>query len=587
MQDGLDFDILYDIVIVGGSAGGMSVAVASRRSGLQRVRVLEASNRVVFSDLIGEAQVDVGYGEELVSIDTTPMADGSAVLVVNTNRLSYRTRAAMIATRSTKEGWEPSIPYAASDRIHIDSLPDTHDEDVLVIGHTDRAVELVAEAAAGGHRVVFAANDIDPTRLSPAGDNALRRLERERAITVLYRSNPDEIGIVDGFPLAYFDDRRTPDLEFDHVIFPAERRTLSPAEVGATDDAVNSGLLWFLGEEPNGAPAVTAPSFRIDRDIATAVFPEIDLPPPPSTIRRVSRLHGAVEELRDESYNAVITRFEPTHSDLWVLRVKPDTGDTLFVPGQYASLGLGYWEPRVDEGEDDNLDEKWDKLIRRSYSISSRIFDENGYLADEPAHEELEFYIVLVGLTPDNTPALTPRLALKRPGDRLYLGPKVAGRYTLKHVTSPSDTVVFLGTGTGEAPHNAMAVELLRKGHTGPIVSAVSVRQWVDLGYIEKQRTLEERYPNYHYMPLPTREADIEKTYLQTVMEKDMMQEQFGIPLEPGSTHVFLCGNPSMIGLPEDGEYPETTGVIEILEGKGFTLDKRGEPGNIHYEEYW
>ena len=46
-----------------------------------------------------------------------------------------------------------------------------------------------------------------------------------------------------------------------------------------------------------------------------------------------------------------------------------------------------------------------------------------------------------------------------------------------------------------------------------------------------------------------------------------------------------------MIGLPEDvdgGEkFPETIGVVQLMSERGFTLDRRKEPGNIHYEEYW
>ena len=96
--------------------------------------------------------------------------------------------------------------------------------------------------------------------------------------------------------------------------------------------------------------------------------------------------------------------------------MKPDHGDVHHLPGQYASLGLGYWEDRIDDAEDPGLDERWDKLVRRSYSISHRIFDEHGYLAQERDTTELEFYIVLVPPTDDNIPGLTPRLALKRPG---------------------------------------------------------------------------------------------------------------------------------------------------------------------------
>lgn len=578
---------VHDLLILGGSAGGLSVAVSSLRSGLNLIRVVEPSSSVAFPELVGDNLLDVGYGETVSSIDV----EGDD-LVVNTNRLSYRARAVMVAERKLADGWEPSMPAPLdSDRVHIDALPQVSDADVLVIGHSDHAVELSAAAVQAGHRVVLAAEGMDPETLSPAADNMLRRLERERRITVLYRSTPDQISLVDDFPMAFFDDRRTPDLEFDHVVFASPRRTLSPADVGATDQAIATGRVFFLGDPDDTAPATTVPGATIGTAIAEACFPGLDLPEPASPVRRRARHTGAIDELRTEHYNAVITYFEPTHSDLWVLRVKPDHGDTSFLPGQYASLGLGYWEERIDEAVDPKLDGKWDKLIRRSYSISSRMFDENGYLTDERGLDELEFYIVLVKPTDENVPALTPRLALKQPGDRIYLGPKVAGRYTLAAVDNPTDTVVFLSTGTGEAPHNAMIVELLRKGHTGPLISAVSVRQWADLGYTAKHRQLEKQYSNYHYVPLPTREPDVPKRYIQDLVRDGAFVTDFDVSLDADSTHVFLCGNPAMIGLPEehDGaeQWPETPGVVGLLNEAGFTLDKRKQPGNVHYEEYW
>ena len=60
------------------------------------------------------------------------------------------------------------------------------------------------------------------------------------------------------------------------------------------------------------------------------------------------------------------------------------------------------------------------------------------------------------------------------------------------------------------------------------------------------------------------------------------------VSLDPATTHVYMCGNPAMIGIPdEEGVFPATTGVVELLVERGFTIDKRGQPGNIHYEEYW
>jgi ferredoxin--NADP+ reductase len=392
--------------------------------------------------------------------------------------------------------------------------------------------------------------------------------------------------------MAYFGDRRTPDLQFDHVVFAPPRRTLDPSRLGITAGALVSGRVWFQGtDEPEPGQQVS-PGWRIGLDIARSCFPELTLPEPAPPTARLRRHTAAIDELRAEHYNATITKFEPTHSDLWVLRVKADHGDTSHIPGQYASLGLGYWEDRVDAAEDPGLDRRWDKLIRRSYSISNRIFDQHGYLVDDTGGDELEFYIVLVPPTDTNIPALTPRLALKRPGDRLYLGPKVAGRYTLASVTDPEATVLLLSTGTGEAPHNSMAVALLRKGHVGPIVAAVSVRQWADLGYLHKHQALERRYGNYHYLPLPTREPDVPKRYIQDILIEGVLSERFGVTLEPASTHVYLCGNPAMIGLPTEGPdgavvYPEPKGVVELLVEQGFILDHRNHPGNIHYEEYW
>lgn len=73
------------------------------------------------------------------------------------------------------------------------------------------------------------------------------------------------------------------------------------------------------------------------------------------------------------------------------------------------------------------------------------------------------------------------------------------------------------------------------------------------------------------------------------------MEERLGEPLEPRRTHVFLCGNPKMIGVPEKDRasgqrvFPQPPGVIELLERRGFQLDNHSMKtvGNLHYEEYW
>jgi ferredoxin--NADP+ reductase len=306
-----------------------------------------------------------------------------------------------------------------------------------------------------------------------------------------------------------------------------------------------------------------------------------------------------VAELRRQKYNATIVRLRTVNPDLVAVRVRPDFPVPPHQPGQYTSLGLGYWEPRVPGCQAETLkagDEL--KLVRRAYSISCPILDDDGQLLDRDHCNWLEFYIVLVRETADKpqAPGLTPRLFLLKEGDRLHFQEKITGHYTLDPV-GPGDSVVFLGTGTGEAPHNYMLWELLRRGHTGHILSACCVRYRRDLGYLATHDELMRRYPNYTYLSLTTREADTvkHKVYIQDLITSGQLEERLGQPLDPARTHVYLCGNPKMIGVPvkdrETGErsYPQPTGVIEILERRGFQADQ-AQPrvkGNIHFEEYW
>lgn len=301
-----------------------------------------------------------------------------------------------------------------------------------------------------------------------------------------------------------------------------------------------------------------------------------------------------VERLREENYNSTITSIRAHNPDLWVMKIRPDEPVEPFKPGQYTTLGLGYWEPRADEVMEEFSDhpEQWEKMALRSYSVSSSIVDENGELV-EPHPSDIEFYIVQVRPGEVEIPALTPRIFMKGVGDRIYMGRKFTGRYVLDGV-QPTDNVVFLSTGTGEAPQNLMTAELLRNGHQGRMLQVVCVRHRQDLAYTEQQAKVMEKFPNYKYYAFTTREPENEgnKLYIQDLIEQGKVEEELGAPLDPANTHVFLCGNPQMIGLPkwdDDGtmHFPEPRGVCEILHERGFTIDHLRERGTVHYEEYW
>jgi ferredoxin--NADP+ reductase len=306
----------------------------------------------------------------------------------------------------------------------------------------------------------------------------------------------------------------------------------------------------------------------------------------------------AIAELRRTRYNATAVGLRRVHADLLVMRVRPDFPRPIHKPGQYSTLGLGYWEPRFPGCQEEILppgDET--KLARRAYSISCSVLGSDQQLEDIEHTNWLEFYIVLVRESENKSaPALTPRLFLLREGDRLYLGEKITGQFTLDPV-KPDDAVVFLATGTGEAPHNYMLWQLLRRQHAGRILSACCVRYRRDLGYLDIHQELMRQYPNYTYLSLTTREADTlqTKVYIQDLVSSGQLEAALGQALDPARTHVYLCGNPKMIGVPTRDRaagtrvYPQPTGVIEILERRGFQTDQPQVKikGNVHFEEYW
>jgi ferredoxin--NADP+ reductase len=303
-------------------------------------------------------------------------------------------------------------------------------------------------------------------------------------------------------------------------------------------------------------------------------------------------------ELRCTRYNATVVWLSKPHSDLMLLRVRPDRPLPVHKPGQYSTLGMGFWEPRAPNCQPESLQAGEElKLARRAYSISCSILDANAALLDRSQVDWLEFYVVLVRDSDrPRPPALTPRLFLLEEGARLYLGEKITGHFTLDPVRS-TETVLFLSTGTGEAPHNYMLWELLRRGHKGRILSACCVRYRRDQAYLTIHEHLMRRYPQYTYLSLTTREAVNrgQKVYIQDLLTSGQLEDKLGQPLDPARTHVYLCGNPKMIGVQAEHRttgqraYPQPLGVIEILERRGFRADRPGTTGkgNVHFEEYW
>lgn len=303
-------------------------------------------------------------------------------------------------------------------------------------------------------------------------------------------------------------------------------------------------------------------------------------------------------QLREKHYNATIISRVDAHSDLARFRIKPDAGVPEFKPGQYVALGLGNWEPRLAGTQEESVPEKkLRKLTRRAYSISCPLV-ENEKVAPCDSVDYLEFYITLVRQSddPEKPPVLTPRLFDLEVGGRIEIQKKITGHYTLENI-GVNDTILMLGTGTGEAPHNAMAAGLLSNNHQGRIINVTSVRKRSDLAYAVEHAVLMKKYSNYVYLPFTTRDPEnldtshpnyVGKQYLQQLYTSGQLADAAGDALSPSNTHVFLCGNPAMIGyVPPGADPPSTPGMLPLLREAGFSDDADAGPGTIRFEKYW
>ncbi len=305
--------------------------------------------------------------------------------------------------------------------------------------------------------------------------------------------------------------------------------------------------------------------------------------------------------LREKFYNATIIDRIDVHADLARFRIRPDSPIPPFQPGQYVALGLGNWESRLAGTQHEAVPEKkLRKLTRRAYSISCPMIDSSGTVTPVDSIDYLEFYVTLVreADSPDKKPpVLTPRMFGLSVGDRIEVQKKITGHYVLENI-GKHDTILMLGTGTGEAPHNAMTAKLLADEHRGKIVNVTSVRHRSDLAYAVEHAALMKQFSNYCYLPFTTRDPEnldeshpefVGKQYLQALFTSGQLATAAGDPLSHENTHVFLCGNPAMIGYVAPGaEPPATPGMLPLLREAGFTDEHATSgPGTIRFEKYW
>lgn len=254
--------------------------------------------------------------------------------------------------------------------------------------------------------------------------------------------------------------------------------------------------------------------------------------------------------------NATLTQRIDLTPEAYIFQVTPDSGFKPFLPGQYVAIGLPREFPRPENFPPEATEERGGKLTLRTYSISST-----------PDAAYLEFYIITVP-----TGGLTPRLSVLKPGDRLYVAPKIAGTFNLHDVPKGAN-LIFVSTGTGIAPFVSMLRTPATWANAGKISVIHGVRFPEDLGFRAELEELAQHHNNFNYYPIVSRANDSwdgKRGYVQSILFSD------NFALNPEHDHLFLCGNPTMI------EEVESKSI-----GLGYQLHSKHHPGSLHVEKYW
>jgi ferredoxin--NADP+ reductase len=174
-------------------------------------------------------------------------------------------------------------------------------------------------------------------------------------------------------------------------------------------------------------------------------------------------------------------------------------------------------------------------------------------------------------------------------GDRISIGKEITGNYLLGGVNN-QDTIIFISTGTGLAPHNPMLSKLLRDGHEGKIIIVECNCYSCEFGYSEQIEEIVESYPNVFHEVMITSER--EDYYIQNLFSENVLEDKYDFKIEAKNTKVYLCGSPRMIGAPKlvDGKevFDNKDGMVSLLQSKyGLKSNYKNDEGQINFEKYW
>ncbi len=240
------------------------------------------------------------------------------------------------------------------------------------------------------------------------------------------------------------------------------------------------------------------------------------------------------------------TVIENKHWTKRLYSLKVDAQIQTFLPGQFGRLGLEI------EGEE----------IARPYSF-----------VNAPTEPFLEFYSIIV---PDGL--LSSCLHRLQPEAKVWVASSPSGFFTLNEIPEGRE-LWMLSTGTALGPFLSILKTDEPWQRFDKIVLVHAVRTEEELTYKETIAGFKQRCPDQFTMiPFVSREriSYALPGRIPAAIENGTLEERADTPLNIESSQVMICGNPDMVS--------DTT---DVLKNKGFTKNRRRNPGNITTENYW
>jgi len=171
---------------------------------------------------IKKTGVSVNYCEEVLKIEPVGTKK-EPLFVVHTTKNNYQTRIVVIAIgifgRPNKPNYK--IPRKLKESIHFDITSfQASNENILVVGGGDSASEFAQYLIEMGNNVTLSYRRNEFGRMNSFNKNALKELEMNKQLKILFESNIAEVKIANNEnPIACFKETHLGDREYNRVVF--------------------------------------------------------------------------------------------------------------------------------------------------------------------------------------------------------------------------------------------------------------------------------------------------------------------------------------------------------------------------------